>query len=233
MEIEEKVIGIIGGMGPEATLDLFYKIIKNTKAEKDQDHIHLIIDNYPQIPDRTSFLLGKGENPLPYILKSAKKLETFGVSAICMPCNTAHYFEEEIKKSISVPFLSIVLSVIEEIKENYKDAKNIGLIATKGTIIGKVYENPLKKEGFNLIILENLLDDVMEIIYSVKGGVIKENLPKFLKILEEYKKINSEVIIAGCTEIPLLLPYIKTDLPIIDSTLSLAKKIIKFVKDYQ
>lgn len=231
MEIEEKIIGIIGGMGPEATLDLFYKILKNTKAEKDQDHIHLVIDNYPQIPDRTAYILGKGENPLPYILKSAKKLEKFGVSAICMPCNTAHYFVDEIRRSISVPFISIVESVIEEIKENYKNVKNVGLIATKGTIYGNVYEDPLKKEGFNVIIREDLLDEIMKIIYSIKGGVIKENSEPFLKIVDEYIKDGSQIIIAGCTEIPLLFPYVNLNIPIIDSTLSLAKKIIKFVKN--
>lgn len=231
MEIKEKIVGVIGGMGPEATLDLFYKIIKNTKAERDQDHIHLIIDNYPQIPDRTAYLLGKGENPLPYILESAKKLENLKVSAICMPCNTAHYFIDEIRKNLSIPFLSIVESVIEEIKENYKNVKNIGLIATKGTIIGKVYENPLKKDGFNVIIREDLLDDIMGIIYSIKGGVIEKNSDLFLKIVDEYIKSGSEIIIAGCTEIPLLFPYIKTKIPIIDSTLCLAKKVIKFVKE--
>lgn len=231
MEIKEKIVGVIGGMGPEATLDLFYKIIKNTKAEKDQDHIHLIIDNYPQIPDRTAYLLGKGENPLPYILESAKKLENLKVSAICMPCNTAHYFVDEIRKNLSIPFLSIVESVIEEIKENYKNVKNIGLIATKGTIIGKVYENPLKKDGFNVIIREDLLDDIMGIIYSIKGGFIEKNSDLFLKIVDEYIKSGSEIIIAGCTEIPLLFPYIKTKIPIIDSTFCLAKKVIRFVKE--
>ncbi|HDH63258.1 MAG TPA: amino acid racemase, partial [Firmicutes bacterium] len=93
-----KTVGIIGGMGPEATLDLFYKIIKNTPAKKDQEHIHLIIDNYPQIPDRTQFILGKGENPLPYLLRSANLLENAGVDAICMPCNTAHFFVDDIRK---------------------------------------------------------------------------------------------------------------------------------------
>lgn len=230
MEIKEKIVGVIGGMGPEATLDLFYKIIKNTKAEKDQDHIHLIIDNYPQIPDRTAYLLGKGENPLPYILKSAKNLESLGVSAVCMPCNTAHYFIDEIRKNLYVPFLSMVESVIEEIKENYKNVKNVGIVATKGTIIGKVYEKPLKKEGFNVIIREDLLDDMMKIIYSIKGGLIEKNKDLFLKVVDEYIKSGSEIIIAGCTEIPLLFPYIKTKTPIIDSTLCLAKKVIRFVK---
>ncbi|MDI6861052.1 MAG: amino acid racemase [Caldisericia bacterium] len=230
MEIGERIIGVIGGMGPEATLDLFYKILKNTKAEKDQDHIHLIIDNYPQIPDRTMYLLGKGENPLPYILKSAKNLEMLGVSAICMPCNTAHYFVNEIKKEIKVPFLSIVDSVIEEIKENYKNIKNVGLIATEGTIIGKVYETPIKKEGLNIIIRKDLINDVMKIIYSIKGGKIKENIDLFNKIVEEYINSGSQVIIAGCTEIPLLFPYIEIKVPIIDSTLCLAKKVIKFAK---
>lgn len=232
MEIKEKIIGVIGGMGPEATLDLFYKIIKNTKAIKDQEHIHLIIDNYPQIPDRTRYLLGEGENPLPFILKSAKMLESLGVDAICMPCNTSHYFEKKIRKEIKVPFISIIKSVIDEIKENYKYIKRVLVVATKGAIIGKVYETPLSDEGFEYIkIPDDLEEIVMEIIYSIKGGNIKENVDKFKKLLDQFIKLNPDLIIAGCTEIPLLLPYIDSKIPIIDSTLSLAKKVIKFAKD--
>lgn len=234
MEIKEKIIGVIGGMGPEATLDLFYKIIKNTPAKKDQDHIHLIIDNYPQIPDRTSYILGKGENPLPYILKSARMLEGLGVNAICMPCNTSHFFEEEIRKSVKVPFISIIRSVIDELKENYSNLKKVGLIATKGTLIGKVYENPLKNEGFIFLNVQDELEErIMEIIYSVKSGIVKENKEKLSFVLDEFIKMGAEVIIAGCTEIPLILPYIdkKIPIPIIDSTLSLAKSVIKFVRE--
>ena len=99
MEVKAKTLGIIGGMGPAATLDLFHKILKATPAKRDQDHIHIIIDNFPQIPDRTAFLLGKGENPLPYILKSVRTLEEANVDVLCMPRNTAHYFVEDIRGS--------------------------------------------------------------------------------------------------------------------------------------
>ena len=92
-------MGIVGRMGPEATLDLLYKIIRATPADKDQDHIHIVIDNFPQIPDRTAFLLGQGENPLPYILKSVRTLEETNVDVLCMPRNTAHYFVEDIRGS--------------------------------------------------------------------------------------------------------------------------------------
>lgn len=231
MEIKEKIIGVIGGMGPEATLDLFNKIIKNTHASKDQDHIHLIIDNYPQIPDRTSFLLGKGENPLPHILESAKKLEKIGVDAICIPCNTSHYFEEEIKKNISVPFISIIQSVVDELKSKFADCKNVGILATKGTLIAKIYENPIIKEGFNFIPPgPEIRDRIMDIIYSIKAGLLMKNIQIFKKVLNEYLLYNLDILIAGCTEIPLILPYVEVNIPIIDSTLALAKNIIRFAK---
>jgi len=137
--MKAKTLGIIGGMGPAATLDLFSKILKATPAKKDQDHIHIIIDNFPQIPDRTAFLLGKRENPLPYLLKSVRTLEKANVDVLCMPCNTAHYFVEDIRKATPLPFISIVESTLNEIKSSFENSKNIGLLATDGTIIGRVY----------------------------------------------------------------------------------------------
>jgi aspartate racemase len=231
MEDSERAIGIVGGMGPEATLDLFYKILKNTPAETDQEHIHLIIDNNTKIPDRTSFILGKGENPFPYILKSAKMLEGDGVSAICMPCNTSHYFEGELVKNLTVPFISIIKSVIGTLKDEYRNAGSVGIIATVGTLKTKVYEEPLMQEGYAVILPEDPLEEkIMNMIYSVKSGRLKENTRELEDILDWFKEKGCDVVIAGCTEIPLLIPYIKPVLPVIDSTLALAKKIIEFVR---
>ncbi|GAH53208.1 unnamed protein product, partial [marine sediment metagenome] len=106
----EKIIGILGGMGPEATVDLFHKIIKFTPAKKDQDHFRIIIDNNPKIPDRTAAILGKGEDPLPALQETARNLEKAGVDFIIIPCNTAHYFLPQIQKSVNIP----VLNMIEE-----------------------------------------------------------------------------------------------------------------------
>jgi aspartate racemase len=232
MEAKAKTVGIIGGMGPEATLDLFYKTIKATPAKRDQDHIHIIIDNFPQIPDRTAFLLGKGENPLPYILESVKLLEKANVDVLSMPCNTAHYFVEDIRKATPLPFISIVESTLKEIKRRFKDSKNIGLLATDGTIIGRVYHNIFEAEGYKIITpSEEKQNEVMKIIYSVKAGEIEKNIQTFKEAIEHMKFLGSELVILGCTELPILLKYFKPSIPLIDATSCLAKELVNFAME--
>jgi len=229
VEVKAKTLGIIGGMGPAATLDLFNKILKATPAKRDQDHIHIIIDNFPQIPDRTAFLLGKGENPLPYILKSVRTLERANVDVLCMPCNTAHYFVEDIRKATPLPFISIIESTLNEIRSRFKNSKNIGLLATDGTIIGRVYHNIFEVEGDKIIApLEEKQHEVMKIVYSIKAGKMEENVQTFEEIIEHMKFLGSEVVILGCTELPILLKYFEPSLPVIDATSCLAKEIVNF-----
>jgi len=229
MEAKAKIVGIIGGMGPEATLDLFYKIIKATPVKKDQDHIHIIIDNFPQIPDRTAFLLGKGENPLPYILKSVKTLEKANVDVLCMPCNTAHYFVEDIRNATRLPFISIIESTLNKIKSRFKNSKNIGLLVTDGTIIGRVYHKVFEVEGYKIITpSEEKQNEVMKIIYSIKAGKIEENAQTFEEIVEHMKFLGSELAVLGCTEFPILLKYFKPSIPLVDATSCLAKEIVNF-----
>ena len=227
--MKAKTLGIIGGMGPAATLDLFSKILKATPAKKDQDHIHIIIDNFPQIPDRTAFLLGKGANPLPYILKSVRTLERANVDVLCMPCNTAHYFVEDIRKATPLPFISIIESTLNEIRSRFEDSKSIGLLATDGTIIGKVYHKVFEAEGYNIITpLEEKQHEVMKIVYSIKAGKMEENVQTFEEIIEHMKFLGSEVVILGCTELPILLKYFEPSIPVIDATSCLAKEIVNF-----
>jgi aspartate racemase len=229
VEVKAKTLGIIGGMGPAATLDLFNKILKATPAKRDQDHIHIIIDNFPQIPDRTAFLLGKGENPLPYILKSVRTLERANVDVLCMPCNTAHYFVEDMRKATPLPFISIIESTLNEIRSRFENSKNIGLLATDGTIIGRVYHNIFEVEGDKIITpLEEKQHEVMKIVYSIKAGKMEENVQTFEEIIEHMKFLGSEVVILGCTELPILLKYFKPSIPVIDATSCLAKEIVKF-----
>jgi aspartate racemase len=229
MELKAKTVGIIGGMGPEATLDLFYKIIKATPAKKDHDHIHIIIDNFPQIPDRTAFLLGKGENPLPYILKSVKTLEKANVDVLCMPCNTAHYFVEDIRNATRLPLISIIESTLNKIKSRFKNSKNIGLLATDGTIIGRIYHKVFEVEGYKIITpSEEKQNEVMKIVYSIKAGKIEENIQTFKEVIEHMKLLGSELIVLGCTELPILLKYFRPSISVIDATSCLAKEVVNF-----
>ena len=103
----DKIIGIIGGMGPEATIDLVQKIVDHTPAKKDQDHIHIIVDNNPKIPDRTSAIFNGGEDPTTYLINSANLLTRAGVDFIIIACNTAHYFLPKIKEEMDMPFLDM------------------------------------------------------------------------------------------------------------------------------
>ena len=143
--MDKKVIGIIGGMGPLATADLFKKIVLNTKAEKDQDHIRVLIDNNTNIPDRTGAILKGGADPIPELTKSAKVLSDMGADLLIMPCNTAHYFHKNVQDAVNIPVLHMIELTMEALKA--QGIKKAGLLATDGTIQSGIYQNIFDKSG--------------------------------------------------------------------------------------
>lgn len=225
-----KTIGIIGGMGPAATIDLYKKIVEETPAEKDQDHIHVIIDSYPQIEDRTGYILHGGKNPSAKLVESAKRLEAAGADALIMPCNTAHYFAKDIENAVYIPLIHIVKCSAEAIKREHPYVKKIGLIATSGTIKAGVYSDILKKYGFETIDLpEKTENNIMDCIYKgVKAGKTEEYSKLFQQCVDEIAGLGADILIEGCTEIPLIMPYVETILPTIDATYELARAAVKF-----
>ncbi len=230
-----KRVGIIGGMGPEATVDLFVKIIKNTDAKKDQDHIPIVIDNYPQIPDRTAYIFGRGENPLPYLLESVRRLERASVDCLCMACNTAHYFIEELRRETKVPFISMIEVVLERImEEGY--CKKIGLMATDGTVKAKIYHNAFENAGLEIHNFEGGIQRlIMESIYKLKAGEHEQAKELFKNAISVIKSKSYDCLIAGCTEVPVLLSLIDEklleDIKVFDATELLAKRVVSLCKD--
>ncbi|QUL99735.1 MAG: amino acid racemase [Candidatus Fermentithermobacillus carboniphilus] len=212
-------------MGPEATCDLFLKIIKSTPARKDQDHIRVIIDSNPEIPDRTAYILGKGTDPRPYLIATAKNVEKAGASFIAIPCNTAHYFYDDIRSAVSIPVLHIMKEVARSVKGKVKKA---GLLASTGTVKTGLYERALNEVGIEMIVPEGRdQDKVMEAIYLVKAGKLEE--AKAI-VLEQGKLLVSqgvEVVIAGCTEIPLILRDGDLPVAVIDATKILAEACVR------
>ncbi|MFA4662295.1 aspartate racemase [Pyrococcus kukulkanii] len=198
-----KVIGILGGMGPLATVELFRRIVEKTPAKRDQDHPKIIIFNNPQIPDRTAFILGKGEDPRPQLIWTAKKLEECGADFIIMPCNTAHAFIEDIQREIGIPIISMVEETAKRLSEI--GCRKAGLIATTGTIVSKVYHKALEKYGIEVILPENQ-EDVMRGIYEgVKAGNVKLGRKILLNVARELERKGADCIIAGCTEVSVVL----------------------------
>ncbi|MBP8613318.1 MAG: amino acid racemase [Firmicutes bacterium] len=221
-----RVVGILGGMGPQATCDLFMKIIRNTPAQKDQDHLRVIIDSNPKIPDRTAYILSGGEDPRPLLFETAKNVERAGASFIAIPCNTAHYFHKEIQRQVDIP----VLHMMEEVARYLNGKANkAGLLATTGTLRTGLYARSLSKVGIETVIpSDEDQDSVMEAIYLVKASMLEKGRKIILEQARKLEARGCDVVIAGCTEIPLILKDGDLGIEVVDATDILAKACVGY-----
>ena len=134
-----RVVGIIGGMGPVATCLLFERILANTPARYDQEHLHIIIDNDPSVPDRTEALFGRAESPIPWLVRSAKLLEKAGAHVLGIPCVTAHAFLPKVREESRVPIISMVEETDREVTARHPGVHRLGILATDGTLKADVF----------------------------------------------------------------------------------------------
>ena len=231
-------LGIVGGVGPAATVDFMEKIILRTTAGRDQDHIRMIVEHNPQIPDRTDNLLRGAIDPTIPLYSACQKLEQAGAGAIAIPCNTAHAFIDRIQQHLSVPILNMLELTVSHIARNFPDRKNIGLLATSGTVQSGIYRNVLEQAGLKCLIPEKEFQErVMAVIYGsdgVKAGFDSEFCRIELgKVIGHLQILGAEAIILGCTELPLILSATDTStasqasLPILDPTDILAGKCVE------
>jgi len=224
------VVGIIGGMGPAATCQLFKHIIDMTPARCDQDHLHVFIDSNPGVPDRTKAILGMGPSPLPWLLSSAKILEAAGAEVLAMPCVTAHNFIDELRHEVSVRILNIVEETQNYLTLNFSEVDRVGLLATTGTLSADVFCQ-LRSRYTILVPSEEDQLDVMVAIYGPEGvktcGVTQTAYELLEKVIQRLINRGAEALIAACTEIPLVIRPDRTRIPILDTLLILAEAIIK------
>lgn len=245
-EQKKKVIGIVGGMGPEAGLALGTYVLKNTPARTDQEHLSMVLMSYPEyILDRSEFLLGKPiDNPAGEIWKVIQKLELAGAEVIGMACNTAHappifelIQEKLLRQNSDISLLNMPEETCRHIKQNYPQAAKIGVMSSNGTYHAKIYTDRLKNFGFEPIVpcfdFQNNI--IHRLIYDPHFGIkanpiaptekAKELLNKALRF---FKKSRTELIILGCTEIPLILPgEVAHGMVLVNSSNILAKALVK------
>lgn len=199
-----KTIGIIGGLGPMATVYFLECITRMTAVEKDQEHPRVFLESIPDIPDRTDYILGKStDNPLPPMIEAGKSLEKMGADFITMPCVTAHYFYDALSRELQIPMIPLTRVLAEDIRN--KGIEKVGIMATSGTIESKAIERELEKAGIQSVIPNAALQEsLMNIIY----GQIKKDAPiqwdDVERITHALKEQGAEKIILGCTELPLL-----------------------------
>ena len=204
--MEEKVLGVLGGVGPLATIYFADLVIKMTQADTDQEHIAMVILNHSSIPDRTEYILDKSKpNPLPVMIRDAKVLEEDDCDYIVIPCNTAHYFYEEIQKSVSVPIINILEETVKYCEKTVPNIKKIGVLATDGTIKSNAYQNIIEKHSLECAVPSaEDQKSLMNIIYNqVKAG--KEvDIFEFQRIIGELKKQGCDAVVLGCTELSII-----------------------------
>lgn len=232
----EKPIGILGGMGPEATADFFLKVIKATPAKKDQDHLRIIIDNNPKIPPRTLAILGKGKSPLKQLQETLHNLEKAGAEIIAMPCVTAHHYYSELQESTNIPIINMISETVAYIYENFPDMKKIGLLATTGTIKAGIYHKAITK----LEVItpdEDAQETVMNAIYGEQGIKAGHTQGKprsgILEVAEVLINKGAEAIIMGCTEISLVLSQKDLPIPLIDPLQILAAAVVRKARQHK
>ena len=228
----EKVVGILGGMGPEATVNFLARVIALTPARRDQDHLRIIIDNNPKIPDRTEAILTKTKSLFPILLETAKNLEKANADFIVIPCNTVHYFYEDLVTEISVPILHMISEVAHAVGASLPGCKRLGLIATTGTVASNLYQKQFRKLGVELIVPDTQGQaKVMEAILRIKGGSSKASARKaILKEANQLLERKAEALILGCTDIPLVIKVNAFPVPVFDSNRVLAEATVKFAR---
>lgn len=224
----EKVVGVIGGMGPEATICFYQRLTSRTPACKDQEHLHVIIDSNAKIPDRTTSILDGTSATLDAVVASARMLEEMGAELLAMPCNSAHYHYEEIVSQIGIPFINMIEEVFAAVER--AGLSRVGLLATTGTVTSGVYGRAAGEVEL-IVPDESGQQRVHAAIYSIKGAAgeqlqgIKQDL---LAVLGELRERGTEGVILGCTEIPLLVgPEDVEGFPIFDSTEILVEAVLR------
>lgn len=224
-----KTIGILGGMGPLATCDLFSKIIQITDASCDQEHVRICIDNNTEISDRTNAIIRHGKDPVPEMVKSAVRLQSFGADVLIMPCNTAHYFYDRILPFVDIPFLSMIDETAKVISD--RGLRKVGLLATDGTLQTAVYEKAFKKRGISIMVPppENQVH-IMDLIYNgVKAGNKEIDTKPTKKTIEDLFRKGAQTLVLGRTELPVAFDLYGFDYPKTDPTLILASRAVQFV----
>ncbi|NCC81915.1 MAG: amino acid racemase [Clostridia bacterium] len=201
---KDKYFGVIGGMGSKATSVFFERLIGSSKAEKDQDHMNVMILNHATLPDRTEVIIENKENDfLDCIKKDFEIMEFAGVTDVAIPCNSAHFFYEDMKKMTNINIINMIEETVKVIHKTHGEGTKVGLLATDGTVRSALYNKYCEQYNLDMVVPDlKVQQDIMKVIYdNIKGHMnldssLLEELIEFFVYEEKCK-----TIIIGCTEL--------------------------------
>ena len=220
-----RVVGIIGGMGPEATVDLMRRVIAKTPASDDRDHVHLIVESNPKIPSRIAHLIeGTGTDPTPELIRIAVNLQRAGADALAIPCNTAHAYAHSIRRAVSIPLLDMVELTVDQIAASRRVAR-VGLLVSSAVLATELYAKAFANHGIAVIHPEQQ-DEVMALIKAVKRGDTGPKIQAALGQIALGMANQADALLIACSELSVISAGIAV--PFVDSMDVLAGAIVKF-----
>ena len=227
----KKLLGVLGGMGPMATADFFRKLIEETPAHCDEDHVPVIIYSVPQMPNRTRAIMGTAESPVPQMLAGLRALRTEGAAFVAIPCNTAHFWYNELCREGGLPIIHIVDAVTDELSHHDGTDQPLGLLATEATLSARIYHDRLSERGIKVIVnsQEERDEFVNAGIELVKRGRFREAGVAVQEAIVRLRERGAQKLVLGCTELPVAIEAgAASSLPIcIDATRALARACVK------
>lgn len=229
----KKMVGIFGGMGPEATANLYAEIVRLTPATEDQEHLPTLIYSRPQVPDRSACIKSGSREIVPYLVEAVRRLEKGGASLIAIPCNTVHYYHADMQKAVGIPILNMIEETVDTVVREYPKARTVGLLASNGTVQSRLYEDAFKKRGLKVILppAQQQQSCVMDAVYSIKAGGSKTEQARLLaRAGNGLAARGADVLVLGCTEIPLAFDRKSARVPVVNATEVLA---LAAIREYQ
>ena len=225
------VVGILGGMGPLATIDFLSKLVAATPARTDQEHVPCVVSAIPQVPDRTRAFRGEGPSPLVEMVASARRLKAAGAGLVVIACNTAHLWFDEIEAAIGLPMIHLVDAAIQDAVALAGPGGRIGLLGTDATLASGLYINRASVATpatvhWLLPTAREMLEFVACGIEAVKSGDLEKGRELLMTAALLLKGRGANAVILGCTEIPVVLDDSNAPLPIVDATAALANRAV-------
>jgi aspartate racemase len=227
-----RAVGVLGGMGPAATLDFMAKVLAADTAPREQDRIRILVDCNPGVLDRNAAARGEGPSPGPALAQMARGLVGAGADFLVIACNTAHAWVADIAAATNVPVLSMIEATCDAIAADHPKADQIGLLAGQGCLDAGLYQDAFAARGWRPVIPPaDLQAQFMTALYAVKAGSLGEaQKAAFVACAEATLAAGARIVVAGCTEVPLLLAAADLEVPLIDPNQILAERTVAFAR---
>ncbi|MEV4641945.1 amino acid racemase [Actinoplanes sp. NPDC049548] len=228
------LVGVLGGMGPAATADFFAKLVRATPAATDQEHLATLVWSDPSIPDRTDALLGTGPSPVPRLVEGVHLLDRAGATLIAIPCSTAHAFLPELRRATARPVVSMVEATVQRLRAAHPQVTTVGLLATTGTVTTGLYQRSFRWSGIDCLVpAPPQQERVMQAVRQVKAGNMQTASRTLGPPVAALTGSGAQILVAACTELPLVLGSRAAGCDVFDPTKALAEDVVVLARRQQ